>query len=54
MIFLFQLILFVLALFGENKLFTLVVAIASCILPDEIPFVDEIMYLAMAIRRLLA
>lgn len=45
-----QFLVFVLAFFGGKKSAMLVITAANCIIPDEIPFLDEIMYVSMTIK----
>ena len=50
MIFAIQAVIFLFALRAKQKYITLILAIASLIIPDEIPMVDEIVMLAINVR----
>lgn len=50
MVFFVQLVIFLAALFTGKKFTSLVIAVASLFVPDEIPMVDEILMLAAVFR----
>lgn len=52
MVFVIQLVCFLVALFGDKKVLTLLLAVIACFVPDEVPLIDEFVYLALAIKQL--
>lgn len=51
--FLLQLIFFLYSLFGDKKALMVIFTILAFIIPDEIPVIDEIIYLIISIRTLI-
>ena len=45
-----QIAIFLVAFFSKKKYVTLILALASLVVPDEIPMIDEILMLAATIR----
>ena len=45
-----QIAIFLAAFFSKNKYVPLLLAIASLVVPDEIPMIDEILMLAASVR----
>ena len=45
-----QVAIFLAAFFSKKKYMTLILAIASLVVPDEIPMIDEILMLAATMR----
>ena len=45
-----QIAIFLVAFFSKKKYVTLILALASLVVPDEIPMIDEILMLAATMR----
>ena len=45
-----QIAIFLAAFFSKKKYVTLILAIASLVVPDEIPMIDEILMVAASVR----